>query len=181
MSLFEGKLVRLTQISRENLPVYKRWFRVYETQRLLGQLPVPVTDEFEEDWYDAMSRRTGRGEVYSFSIRTLADDELIGNCSLFDVNHKNRRAELGIVIGEKEYWGRGYGTDAMSVLLRFGFDELNLHRVELQVYDFNPRGIRAYEKLGFVHEGRRREVVWREGAYHDMLLMSILEDEWRKR
>src|SRR5690554_7624314 len=55
----------------------------------------------------------------------------------------------------------------------------NLHRVELQVYDFNPRGIRAYEKLGFVHEGRRREVVWREGAYHDMLLMSILEDEWR--
>src|SRR5690606_9000585 len=88
MSLFEGKLVRLTQISRENLPVYKRWFRDYETQRLLGQMPVPVTDEFEEDWYDAMSRRTGRGEVYSFSIRTLADDELIGNCSLFDVNHK---------------------------------------------------------------------------------------------
>ncbi|HQE20210.1 MAG TPA: GNAT family protein, partial [Aggregatilineales bacterium] len=76
---------------------------------------------------------------------------------------------------------RGYGSDAVCVLLRFGFDELNLHRIELGVFDSNQRGIRAYEKAGFVEEGRRREVLWREGRYHDMILMSILEDEWRAR
>lgn len=179
MNLYAGELVRLAEISREHLPTYKRWFRDYEVQRYLGRLAMPVTDEFENDWYEDISRRTGKGDVYSFSIRTLDDDTLIGNCSLFDVNHKDRRAELGIVIGEKDYWGRGYGSDAMRVLLRVGFDELNLHRVELLVYDFNVRGVRAYEKLGFVEEGRRRDVVWREGEYHDMILMSILEDEWR--
>lgn len=179
MNLFEGNLVRLTEISRENLPAYKRWFRDYEVQRYLGRLAIPVTDEFEDDWYDDVARRTGKGELYAFSIRTLEGDKLIGNCSLFDVDHKNRRAELGIVIGEKTYWGRGYGSDAVCVLLRFGFDELNLHRIELGVFDSNQRGIRAYEKAGFVEEGRRREVLWREGRYHDMILMSILEDEWR--
>lgn len=176
MNLFEGELVRLTQISREHLPAYKRWFRDYEVQRLLGPLPVPMTDESEDAWYEQASTST---DTYTFSIRTLADDVLIGNCGLFNLDRKNRSAEFGIVIGEKDYWGRGYGTDAIRPLLRFAFDELNLHRVELRVYDFNERGVRAYEKLGFTHEGRRRDALWREGAYHDVIVMSLLEDEWR--
>lgn len=178
MDIFRGELVRLAALSRDDLPMYTRWFRDYEVQRLLGPLPVPMTDEAEADWYERTSAASS-GSSHTFSIRTLADDVLIGNCSLFSIDHKNRNAELGIVIGEQDYWGRGYGSDAMRVLLGFGFGELNLHRVELRVYDFNPRGVRAYEKVGFVHEGRKRDAIWREGAYHDVLLMSILEEEWR--
>lgn len=177
MDIFRGELVRLTALSRDGLPVYTRWFRDYDVQRLLGPLLIPMTDEAEASWYERASAASN-GSSHTFSIRTLADDVLIGNCSLFSIDHKNRNTELGIVIGEQDYWGRGYGSDAMRVLLGFGFGELNLHRIDLRVYDFNPRGIRAYEKLGFVHEGRKREAIWREGAYHDVLFMSILEEEW---
>lgn len=176
MNLFEGELVRLTHLQRDDLPAFKRWFRDYEVQRWLGVDPVvPLTDEAEEAWYEQASRSK---DAFHFSIRTLADDRLIGNCSLFGISQKNRSAEFGIVIGEKEYWGRGYGSDATRIVLRFAFDEVNLNRVYLWVFSFNRRAIRAYEKCGFVHEGTARQTIFREGQYHDAHLMSVLRDEW---
>jgi RimJ/RimL family protein N-acetyltransferase len=174
--LFRGELVRLTQVSRDNLPAYKRWMRDYEVQRFLARTPTPITDEAEEAWFESVAEDTGD---YIFAIRTLDGDTLIGNCGLHNVEAKNRLAEFGIIIGEKDYWGRGYGTDAARVILRFAFDELNLHRVELDVYDFNPRAIRSYEKVGFVHEATRRDALFRDGAYHDVHKMGILQREWR--
>ena len=127
MNLFEGKLVRLTQIERDHLEAYKRWFRDYETQRLLSpDVIVPVTDEAEDAFYEDASKAK---DWYIFSIKTLEDDQLIGNCSLHKIDNKNRSAELGILIGEKDYWGKGFGTDAVRVLLRFAFNEANLNRV----------------------------------------------------
>ncbi len=176
MNPFAGELVRLAQISRENLPAFAQWFRDYEVQRLLvpGVL-VPITDEAEEAWHERAARH---GDEHHFSIHTLADDELIGNCGLHGVDHKNSGAMFGILIGEKEYWGKGYGTDATRLALRFAFDELNLHRVQLEVYDYNVWAIRAYEKAGFSHEGKRREALFREGQYHDVLIMGILRQDW---
>ena len=106
-------------------------------------------------------------------------DRLIGNCGLFGFDWKNRFAEFGILIGEKDAWGHGYGTDAARLILRFGFDELNLNRVWLRVYDFNPRAGRAYKKAGYVQEGIYRQALYREGAYHDIHVMSVLRDEWQ--
>ena len=91
---------------------------------------------------------------------------------------EEQKAELGIMIGEKSYWSQGFGTDALRTLLRFGFDEMNLHRITLLVYDFNERAQAAYNKAGFVEEGRRREALYTEGGYHDIVVMSVLRDEW---
>ncbi len=177
MNLFEGQLVRLTQIERSYLEAYKRWFRNYETQRLVTpDVIVPVTDEVEDAFYEEVSKAK---DQYIFGIKTLEDDRLIGNCSLFKIDNKNRSAELGILIGEPDYRGKGFGTDAMQVLLRFAFTEANLNRVSLHVFGYNEHAIRAYEKIGFVHEGRERQAIWRENAYRDVVLMAILREEWQ--
>ncbi len=87
---------------------------------------------------------------------------------------------MGISIGEKEYWGKGYGTDAMRVVLRYAFTELNLHRVSLTVFEYNPRAIRSYEKAGFTLEGREREAVFRSGKRTDMIYMGVLREDWER-
>lgn len=177
MSVFDGEMVRLTHVQRESLPAFMRWFRDYEIQSLLDvNVIVPVTDEVEQEYYEHVTRKSD--DEFHFSIRTLEGDHLIGNCSLFGVNHKNRSAEFGIVIGEKEYWGKGYGSDAARVILRFAFEEVNLNRVQLEVFGYNTRAIRSYEKVGFVREGVRREVVFRAGKYHDVIVMAVLREQW---
>jgi RimJ/RimL family protein N-acetyltransferase len=176
MNLFLGTLIRLAALQRGDLPIYVSWFRDYEVERfLLPEVVVPMTDEAEAEWYE---RASTTADSYTFAIRTLTDDVLIGNCSLFEISQKNRVATFGIVVGNKEYGGRGYGSDATREMLRFAFEELNLNRVQLEVYDFNKRAIRAYEKVGFVHEGTRRHALFREGRDHDIHMMSVLRDEW---
>jgi RimJ/RimL family protein N-acetyltransferase len=117
---------------------------------------------------------------YFFSIRTLAADKLIGELSLDVVTWPGRDAFVGLGIGETEYWSRGYGTDVMNVLLRFAFTEINLRRVTLSVFEYNPRAIRSYEKAGFRHEGRMRKVLNKEGKRWDVFYMGILREEWMK-
>jgi RimJ/RimL family protein N-acetyltransferase len=94
------------------------------------------------------------------------------------VNWGGRDAFVGIAIGERDYWGKGYGTDAMRTILHYGFTEINLRRVTLTVFEYNPRAIRSYEKAGFRHEGRLRQFLNREGRRWDMLYMGILREEW---
>ena len=89
-------------------------------------------------------------------------------------------AEVGITIGEKEYQGKGYGTEAMEVLLEYGFKTVNLNRIQLRVYEFNSRAIKSYNKIGFVEEGRMRQGIFIKGKYHDIIFMSILQEEWLK-
>ena len=105
---------------------------------------------------------------------------MIGNSGFFNIDWRNRGAELGIVIGDKAYWNKGYGTEVMRLLLHHGFTTLNLHRIFLRVFEGNPRAIRAYEKAGFVHEGRMRQAEFRDGKYLDVLLMSVLRPEWQE-
>jgi RimJ/RimL family protein N-acetyltransferase len=119
-----------------------------------------------------------------FSI--LIIDELslgkhIGNCGLHNIDWKNRVTEVGIMIGEKEYQGKGYGTEAMELLLKYGFETVNLNRIQLHVYDFNIRAIKSYTKIGFIEEGRMRQAQFKNGKYCDMILMSMLHEEWLKK
>ena len=116
--------------------------------------------------------------MYWFAIRALEDDRLLGDADLSVINWGSRDAFVGIGIGEREFWGKGYGTDAMRLLLRYAFTELNLRRVSLNVFEFNERAIRSYEKVGFRLEGRERQVMQREGRRWDLIDMGILREEW---
>lgn len=116
-----------------------------------------------------------------FSIHTLADDRLIGGISLDGGAYPSGETSVGIGIGDAADWGKGYGSDAMNVILRYAFEEMNLRRVALDTFEYNPRGIRSYEKVGFVHEGRMRGYLNRDGQRWDLIFMGILREEWEAR
>ncbi len=177
MSLFSGQWVYLTHIEREAyLPALQRWNYNVALIALADFDPAyPKTAEDTERWYEEVQKAENGHE---FSIRTLADDKVIGSCGLFEISPKNRSAEFGIVIGEQANWGKGYGSDAAKITLRFAFEELGLNRVFLDVLATNQRAVRSYEKAGFVLECTRRQAVWRDGDYHHACRMGILRDEW---
>lgn len=175
--MFTGELVRLAPIKRDDVKLYAKWFADPEFLRLISPNVLrPMSYEDELEWYENMRKDKER---YTFGIRTLEGDKLIGNCGLFNIDWRNRTALFGIAVGDKTYWGRGYGTDATRIMMGYGFDELNLNRVQLDVYDYNKRAIKSYEKVGFVHEGTRRQALFREGVYHDIHIMGLLREDWR--
>jgi len=168
-----GKKTRLRRIEREDIPTFVRWFSDPEVRTFL-LVNSPISQAEEEKWFERKLEEEG-SEL--FAIETL-DGKHIGNIELFDIHRIHRQAELGVVLGEKSYWGQGYGSDAILALLQFAFQELNLHRVQLRVYEDNERGKRAYEKCGFQLEGRLRDAIYRRGRYYDMLMMGILAHEF---
>ena len=168
-----GQKTRLRAIEREDIPTFVRWFNDQEVRQFL-EMYLPMSKAEEEEWFEAYLKDDSRR---NFAIET-GEGVHIGNIGLHDLDWKNRNAGLGIVIAEKEYWGRGYGSDAVMALLDFAFKEMNLHRIYLSVFDFNQRAIRCYEKCGFRHEGRAREALFRDGRYHDSQLMAILRQEF---
>lgn len=117
-------------------------------------------------------------ESFFFAIHALDSDQLLGFVSLFGINWNHGDTWVGIGLGEREHWGKGYGTDAMRVILRYAFSELNLHRVTLGVFEYNPRAIRSYEKSGFRHEGRIRKHLLKDSKRWDVLQMGVLREEW---
>lgn len=169
-----GHKTRLRAIERTDIPLFVRWFNDPEVRQYLS-LYQPMSAAQEERWFERQLE-SQNNQVYAIET---AEGTHIGNIGLHDINWKERSAELGIVIGEKAYWGAGYGSDAIKALLHFAFGEMNLHRVQLRVFDFNPRAIRCYEKCGFKQEGCMRESLYHEGRYRDQLLMSILQHEFQ--
>jgi RimJ/RimL family protein N-acetyltransferase len=146
---------------------------------------LPISQAHEEQWFENMLKHPSPEQPYGIEIRdeASAGDEqpwrLIGNCSFMDLNWTVRSAEVGLFIGEKSCWNKGYGTEVMRILLRTGFETLNLNRIFLRVDEANKGGIRAYEKAGFIHEGRFRQGVFQNGEYRDLLYMSVLRSEWK--
>lgn len=174
-----GKFVRLSAWDPEEMSkVFPRWHQNSEFVRLLNSSARPMfSPKAELKWMEEEVGEMSPGS-YFFSIRTLAEDKLIGELNLDVVTWPGGDAFVGLGIGETDYWGKGYGTDIMNVLLRFAFTEINLRRVTLTVFEYNPRAIRSYEKAGFRHEGRMRKVLNKEGRRWDMLYMGILREEW---
>ena len=119
-----------------------------------------------------------KNKAHIFSIVEIEQDVSLGRCLLFNVDHVNRSAMLGVLIGEKTYWGKGYGQEAIKLLLDYGFNLLNLHSIMLGVFSFNKRAIRSYQKVGFKEIGKRRQARIIGGQKFDVILMDILADEF---
>jgi RimJ/RimL family protein N-acetyltransferase len=177
--VFTGRYVRLSAFDPQEMSkAFPRWNQNSEYFRLLNSSGQPLqSSKAALKWMEEEVGEMSPGS-YFFSIRTLAEDRLIGELALDVVNWPGRDAFVGLGIGETEYWSKGYGTDIMNVLLRFAFTEINLERVTLSVFEYNPRAIRSYEKAGFRHEGRMRKVLNKEGSRWDVLYMCILREEW---
>jgi RimJ/RimL family protein N-acetyltransferase len=177
--IFRGKLVRITN---EAPDVYAkasvRWQLDSEYGRLLDSESVRIFSEKAiKEWNEKRQEKGPQPERYGFSVRTLAEDKLIGFFGLY-VELIHSEAWVGIGIGERDFWSKGYGTDMMNVCLRYAFLELGVERVSLGLHEYNPRALRSYEKAGFKLEGRTRQDVMREGKRTDTFWMGILRDEW---
>ncbi|MCA9870557.1 MAG: GNAT family N-acetyltransferase [Anaerolineae bacterium] len=173
--ILQGKRVRLRATERDDLPLAVQYLNDPEVLMWFGQ-PAPLGMDDEIAWYERMRQDDG---VINFAIEV--EGRYVGGCGLTGINHVHRRAEIGIFVGDKSIWGRGVGSEAMALVMGYGFDYLNLHRIFLRVFAENTRAIHVYESLGFQHEGRFRDTEWRHGRWHDMLYMSVLETEWRQR
>lgn len=177
--LFRGKLVRLAADEPETLgKAFSRWMRNTEYQRLLDSEPPQLWSAKNiKEWFEKDLEKKIPSE-YFFAIHTLEEDRLIGFVALRGIRWNQRDAWVGIGIGEAEYWGKGYGTDAMRLALRYAFMELSLERVSLGVFTSNQRAVRSYEKAGFIPEGIERQSTHRDGKTEDVLNMGILRQEW---
>jgi RimJ/RimL family protein N-acetyltransferase len=178
-NLLQGELVHLTAENPDVMAAnFSRWNQDTEWERLLDtQPPMLLSEKKWKEWLDKDLEKPASDNLF-FAIRTLDGDALIGFIGLFDLYLQHGDTLVAIALGEREYWGKGYGTDAMRVMLRYSFNELSLRRVGLLVFDYNPRAIRSYEKAGFIHEGRVRGAMLRDGRRWDFLYMGILREEW---
>ncbi len=152
-----------------------RWLNDPDIMRLLGRRHhLSMADE--ERWYEEyLSSRKSK----IFAILEENGNH-IGNVGLHNIDNENRRSSLGIVLGEKTQWGKGYGSEALNTVLKYAFNELGLHKVSLRVFQDNERAIRSYASCGFKKEGIEREQVFKDGEFHDLYVMSILDREFKK-
>ena len=175
--VLEGGLVVLRRHVPENLAAFRRWYADPEIARLARYQESPMRPEEIERFFAA---RVVGPDALAMAIHERGSDRLIGTCAFSQLDGDNGSALYHITIGEKDAWGQGYGTEATRLMLDHAFGSLSLHRVALFVFEFNERAIRAYERCGFVLEGRSRESIWRDGHWWDELAMSVLESDWRR-
>jgi RimJ/RimL family protein N-acetyltransferase len=171
----EGELVALGPLRRELIPLWTRWFNDFQVTGNLAVMARPMTFEQEEAWYERSA--AGEGDV-SFAIYERSTWRPIGNCGLHGADTLHRTAEVGIVIGEPDARGKGYGTEAMRLLLDYAFTVLALRNVMLRVYEYNAAARRSYEKVGFREIGRRRGSRWHNGRFWDEVYMDMLASEF---
>ncbi|HEV8546308.1 MAG TPA: GNAT family protein [Candidatus Limnocylindrales bacterium] len=174
-----GRLVYLRPAEREDLPLFVRWLSDARTTQYLA-LRSPLNQALEERWFDDLLDHHGR-DRWHFVICRLEDGRPVGSLDLHALDLRNGNAGIGIVIGDPADTGRGYGSDALAALLDFGFTELRLERLWLDVYDFNERGRHIYERAGFVLEATLRHDLFRGGRFVDVHRMGILREEWSAR
>ena len=172
-----GHLVSLRRHAPGNLATFQRWYSDPEVARLTRYQDGPMRPEEIERFFTA---RVLGPDTFTMAIHERASDRLIGTCAFSQLDGDNGSALFHITIGEKDAWGRGFGTEATQLMLDHAFTRLGLHRVGLSVFSFNERAIRSYLKAGFTIEGRAREAIWRNGRLWDEISMSVLESEWRR-
>ena len=174
--MFKGNLVRLRTFTEGDVLKAYSFMNDYEVIKNVNADAIFPTSLDEEEKF-IFSEQEKYNLCYDFAIETLESMEFIGCCSVKDTNFKDRTCGIGIIIGNKDYWGKSYGEDAIRVLLKFIFNELNFRKVKLSVFDFNKRAINCYKKIGFIREGILKQEIYREGQYHDVINMAIFKND----
>ena len=174
-----GDGIRLRAIEESDIPRFVEWLNDPEVYKHLRMM-YPLGTDMEQAWFARLKDRDPATRPMGIEIQHPEGWVFIGNVGFNSIDWINRSGELGIFIGEKQYWSQGYGKKAMRLIVQFGFESLNLHRIMLRVHANNPRAIRSYEAVGFVHEGKLRDDLFQDGQYFDVLLMSILKSEWKQ-
>jgi RimJ/RimL family protein N-acetyltransferase len=170
-----GEAIYLRPLEKADAPSIVRWFNDAEINRnLLRYRPMTLAEE--EEFILSGAGRCEDGIVLGIALRDT--DALIGVTGLHPPDLRNRHAAFGITVGEKPEQGKGHGTAATRLILRYAFETLNLNRVWLEVYEYNQSGRRVYEKVGFRTEGVLRQHTYRQGRYWNMIIMGILREEW---
>ena len=176
--LFSGKLVKLRAFTDDDIKPSVSFMNDMEIiLNLDDDAPMPQSYESQKEWFEEMRKNKKKYKDFFWAIETM-EGKFIGGCGLSRMDSKNRVAQVAIFIGDREYLNKGYGTDAMRVLLEFLFEEYNVNKVKLSVFDYNKRAIKSYEKCGFQTEAILRETVFRHGKYQDMRSMAILKEAY---
>ena len=174
--LYRGKLVKLREYRKSDIELAYRYMNDLEVALNLNiGIPYPMTMEKQQEWYDNQIKDDN---IYNFAIESLEDGIYIGGCGINKYDWKNGTADVGIFIGNQQFRGKGYGTDAMKVLIDFIFNQTNINRIQLSTFSFNEAAYKSYLKCGFKEEGRLRQRIFRNGKYYDEVLMGLLREEY---
>ncbi|MCE7740854.1 MAG: GNAT family N-acetyltransferase [Candidatus Heimdallarchaeota archaeon] len=179
-SPFIGEKVKLRPLEKEDLDDIMEHWNTYESRIGLGLL-IPMSSMMEAEFIESAHSMAKSGKEYVLAIEEISTGNFLGTCGVGKINSVSRSAELGITIHNPANHSKGYGTDAMKCLLKFGFNILNFHRIELWVMEYNERAIHVYKKVGFKEVGRKREAHYLQGSYHNVVVMDILEEEFREK
>jgi RimJ/RimL family protein N-acetyltransferase len=170
----QGERLYLRPLDLDDLERCMCWINDPQILEFLGRR-LPIGREQEKEWISGQYKDDREVQL---AIALNDGDRHIGNCGLCGIDYADRSGEFGIMIGEPDVWGQGYGPEATRLMVQYGFRQLGLHRIQLEVYAFNERARMSYEKVGFRLEGTRRQSYFRNGRFHDAYLMAILESEW---
>jgi RimJ/RimL family protein N-acetyltransferase len=174
-----GKLIRLRAIEREDISRFVRWMNDPEVI-CYTTTNTPFSTAMEEKWFERqLDRSINLGQILAIETQVGEEWIHIGSTDLFNIEPIDHAAEFGIMIGDKDFWNKGLGREATRLMLKHGFEDLNLNRIYLQVFAENLRGIKAYLAAGFVKEGILRQAMYKNGKYNDIVLMSVLHIDWK--
>ena len=167
-----GERVYISPMNPEDAEIYAKWLNNAKITQYLSVHNSLVCISGERSYIEDFCKKE-----FHMCIVKIENDELIGNIALENIDYKNGSAELGIFIGEEDNLGKGYGSEAIKLLTNYGFKELRLHSIYLRVYDLNERAKKAYEKCGFKECGRLHEALFRDGKYHDIIHMELINND----
>lgn len=177
MPTLKGEKVVLRGVGKNDLPKLLEWFNDSEVIQYL-HFYLPLTELAEEKWLEKISL-SEKETVFIIDAVEKENTRPIGICGLHEIHPKDRSANLGIAIGDKNYWSHGYGIETAGLLVCYGFEQLNLHRISSCVYAFNDRSFKMHLKIGFKEEGRQREAIFKNNRYVDVIILGLLKREWK--
>ncbi len=170
----KGHMVNLRPFTKNDIPIITRWINNPEIRQFILTV-FPQSEKQEEEWFNKL----GSDEKNIVLCIETTEGIPIGVMGIHKINWVNRTCETGAIIGEKEYWNKGYGTDAKMHLLNYAFNTLNLHRIGSSVIDFNKRSLQYSLHCGYKVEGKKREAIFRDGKYWDIIELGLLQEEWK--
>lgn len=172
--MLKGKKVILRAIERDDLKYFVKWLN---NQEIIKNMAIfyPFSLAQEEEWFE----KTLRDDKQKHFLITTNKNKPIGGIGIQGIDWKNRKAHLGLFIGEKNYWNKGYGTNAILTLLKFAFNEMNLNKISLTAFEHHKRAIKCYEKCGFEKGGVLEEEIYKDGKYQNLIAMAILSSKFK--